>query len=136
MFIVVIGDALPSEELLPASRQQVVLSDCLLMRETLANSIWRIARRLWAGPEAVADSGVHADMHMTQTYGDTSLPRFLREEPPGAKFLLRPWFRGKSPPQKRRPEAEPKNWVFITGGCSGSGVQWTGVVLHNELVII
>ena len=26
------------------------------------------------------------------------------------------------------------SWVFITGGCSGSGVQWMGVVLYNELV--
>ena len=25
-------------------------------------------------------------------------------------------------------------WVFITGGCSGRGVQWMGVVLYNKLV--
>ena len=25
-------------------------------------------------------------------------------------------------------------WVFITGGCSGRGVQWIGVVLCNKLV--
>ena len=25
-------------------------------------------------------------------------------------------------------------WVFIKGGCSGSGVQWIGVVLCNKLV--
>ena len=25
-------------------------------------------------------------------------------------------------------------WVFITGGCSGMGVQWMGVVLYNKLV--
>ena len=23
-------------------------------------------------------------------------------------------------------------WVFITGGCSGRGVQWMGVVLYNR----
>ena len=26
------------------------------------------------------------------------------------------------------------NWVFITGGCSGRGMQWIGVVLYNKLV--
>ena len=25
-------------------------------------------------------------------------------------------------------------WVFITGGCSGRGVQWIGVALYNKLV--
>ena len=25
-------------------------------------------------------------------------------------------------------------WVFITGGCSGRGMQWMGVVLDNKLV--
>ena len=25
-------------------------------------------------------------------------------------------------------------WVFITGGCSGRGVQWMGVVSYNKLV--
>ena len=25
-------------------------------------------------------------------------------------------------------------WVFITGGCSGRGVQWMGVVVYNKLV--
>ena len=25
-------------------------------------------------------------------------------------------------------------WVFITGGCSGRGVQWMGVVLYDKLV--
>ena len=25
-------------------------------------------------------------------------------------------------------------WVFITGGCSGRGVQWIGVVLYKKLV--
>ena len=25
-------------------------------------------------------------------------------------------------------------WVFITGGCSGRGVQWMGVVLYSKLV--
>ena len=25
-------------------------------------------------------------------------------------------------------------WVFITGGCSGKGVQWMGVVLYDKLV--
>ena len=23
-------------------------------------------------------------------------------------------------------------WVFITGGCSGRGLQWMGVVLYNQ----
>ena len=23
-------------------------------------------------------------------------------------------------------------WVFITGGCSGRGVQWIGVVLYSK----
>ena len=23
-------------------------------------------------------------------------------------------------------------WVFITGGCSGRGVQWMGVALYNQ----
>ena len=26
------------------------------------------------------------------------------------------------------------HWVLITGGCSGRGVQWIGVVLYNKLV--
>ena len=26
------------------------------------------------------------------------------------------------------------SWVFITGGCSGRGVQWIGVVLYSKLV--
>ena len=26
------------------------------------------------------------------------------------------------------------NWVFITGGCSGMGVEWMGVVLSNKPV--
>ena len=26
----------------------------------------------------------------------------------------------------------PDRWVFITGGCSGRGVQWMGVVLYNK----
>ena len=26
------------------------------------------------------------------------------------------------------------HWVFITGGCSGGGVQWIGVVLYNKLI--
>ena len=26
------------------------------------------------------------------------------------------------------------SWAFITGGCSGRGAQWMGVVLYNELV--
>ena len=26
------------------------------------------------------------------------------------------------------------HWVLITGGCSGRGVQWMGVALHNQLV--
>ena len=28
----------------------------------------------------------------------------------------------------------PGAWVFITGGCSGRGVQWIGVVLYSKLV--
>ena len=32
------------------------------------------------------------------------------------------------------PGALRLNWVFIKGGCSGSGVQRMGVVLYNELV--
>ena len=28
----------------------------------------------------------------------------------------------------------PYLWVFITGGCSGRGVQWIGVVLYSKLV--
>ena len=27
-------------------------------------------------------------------------------------------------------------WVLITGGRSGSGVQWMGVVLYNKLVYV
>ena len=27
-----------------------------------------------------------------------------------------------------------RDWVFITGGCSGRGVQWMGVALYNKLV--
>ena len=27
-----------------------------------------------------------------------------------------------------------QSWVFITGGCSGRGVQWMAVVLYNKLV--
>ena len=27
-----------------------------------------------------------------------------------------------------------RTWAFITGGCSGRGVQWIGVVLCNKLV--
>ena len=30
--------------------------------------------------------------------------------------------------------SSPTNWVLITGGCSGRGVQWIGVVLYNQLV--
>ena len=25
-------------------------------------------------------------------------------------------------------------WVFVTGGCSGRGVQWVGIVSYNQLV--
>ena len=28
----------------------------------------------------------------------------------------------------------PRLWVFISGGCSGRGVQWIGVVSYNKLV--
>ena len=31
--------------------------------------------------------------------------------------------------------AESKDWVFITGGCSGRGVQWMGVVLYSKTSI-
>ena len=27
-----------------------------------------------------------------------------------------------------------QSWVFITGGYSGRGVQWMGVVLYHKLV--
>ena len=32
------------------------------------------------------------------------------------------------------PNGSMLRWVFITGGCSGSGVQWMRVVLYNKLV--
>ena len=42
-----------------------------------------------------------------------------------------------APPPVTPPSATPRTivfWVFITGGCSGRGVQWMGVVLCNKLV--
>ena len=50
--------------------------------------------------------------------------------------------RGRCAPGRRagsaaRSPASPRartDWVFITGGCSGRGVQWIGVVLYNKLV--
>ena len=30
----------------------------------------------------------------------------------------------------------PPQWIFITGGCSGRGVQWIGVTLYNKIVYI
>ena len=33
-----------------------------------------------------------------------------------------------------RARARPRGWVFITGECSGRGVQWMGVVLYHKLV--
>ena len=32
------------------------------------------------------------------------------------------------------PDRTFENWIFVTGGCSGRGVQWMGVVLCNKLV--
>ena len=34
----------------------------------------------------------------------------------------------------KQPSTKQLLWVFITGECSGWGVQWMGVVLYNELV--
>ena len=34
----------------------------------------------------------------------------------------------------KKPTASVVDWVFITGGCSGRGVQWIGVVLYNKPV--
>ena len=39
-------------------------------------------------------------------------------------------------PARIRYESTAHLWVFITGGCSGRGVQWMGVVLYSKLVYI
>ena len=39
-----------------------------------------------------------------------------------------------APPAKAPPAPGDGYWIFIKGGCSGRGVQWIGVVLHNKLV--
>ena len=39
----------------------------------------------------------------------------------------------ESPAPHLSSQVKPQ-WVFITGGCSGRGVQWLGVVLYNKLV--
>ena len=42
----------------------------------------------------------------------------------------------RSTPRTGAAGIEPRfpTWVFITGGCSGRGVQWMGAVLYNRLV--
>ena len=31
-------------------------------------------------------------------------------------------------------QAQAQDWILCRGGCSGSGVQWMGVVLCSKLV--
>ena len=61
------------------------------------------------------------EMDRYNTHSRTSQPKHFR----------------KLPARKRQACARAcrvARWILCRGGCSGSGVQWIGVVLHSKLV--